>query len=183
MRSLPPSRARRVSGFGLLEIILVIALVIVAGAITFAMFESARPSSQVSSEVSKISTLATNLKAAYGINHDYSGLTLAGAIQSLQVPQDMVASPTTAKSLWGAVDLAPTTVSGVANHGFLITLHSVPPEACLKLVQGAAPLFPDGVGVNGVDMLKPDHTVDTAAAVAACSPADNSPLDVGFIGR
>lgn len=174
------------SGFGLLEVILVTALVLVAGAIVFAVFESARPSSQASTEVTKLSTLATNLKGAYGINHDYSGLSVESVIDNHQLLPDMINTTTTAKSQWGAVELTPAAINGNINRGFQIVYRDVPTNACLKFVLGAAPLFPSGIAVGtgtSINVLKTDHTVDMTLAVPACSPTDSDSVDVVFVGQ
>ena len=86
MRSLSSSRqARRDHGFGLLEVILVFAIVIGAAAVVFSVFQSAKPTSDAANEVSNYATIVGNLKTTYGIHRVYTGITPELALFLLHV--------------------------------------------------------------------------------------------------
>ena len=176
MKSHPLLRNRKSKGFGLLEVILVFALVIGAAAVVFTVFQSAKPSADASNEGSNISTIATNLKSTYGISNSYVGLTSTSAISAQVIPASMVSgtgSSVAINSGWGTVTVAAdaggSSAAVCANAGrcFDITYNSVPQAACLKLVQGIAGFF-DDVTVDTADIFTAGK-LDSAKAVTACS--------------
>lgn len=151
MKSFSLNRKTNTKGFGLLEVILVFAIVIGAAAVVFTVFQSAKPSADASNEGSNISTLATNVKSTYGINGDYAGLDLSGAIAAKAVPASMVTAPDAASNSWGGdVDVA---VNGTNSRLFDITYNAVPADVCTKLVAGVAGFFPKGISVAGTDVM------------------------------
>lgn len=137
----PSSLKRHTSkGFGLLEVILVFAIVIGAAAVVFTVFQSAKPSSDAANEVSNATTIATNLSSTFGINHNYSGLGATDdgpAIAGKIIPASMVVDATHARSQWGNLlviaDVDPTT--------YELFYDAVPADACAKFVSGAAGAF------------------------------------------
>ena len=182
------SLPRRQSGFGLLEIILVIALVVVAASLAFVIFSSANPSAQSNTEATKLTTLASSIKGVYGINHDYSGVSNTTVIRGHMVPNDMTPAGNTTdiNSLWGAVEVTPTSINGNANRGFQVVYRAVPVDACLKFVLGVAPYFPEGVAVGtgtSVSVLDTRHKVNMTIAIPACQPDGAQDVDVVFIGQ
>lgn len=171
MKSHSLLRNRKSKGFGLLEVILVFAIVIGAAAVVFTVFQSAKPSADASNEGSNISTIATNLKSTYGISNSYTGLTNTTAIQAKAIPASMT-DGTNVTSGWGAVTVAAdagggnAAVCATAGRCFDITYSTVPQDACLKLVQGIAGFF-DDVTVDGTEVFTAGK-IDPAKAVGAC---------------
>lgn len=132
----------RANGFGLLEVILVFALVIAAGALVLSMFGSAQPSSEASRATTNLTVLAGDVKSLYAVGHDYSTISTQNLIDSRLVPADMVnAAGTGLQGEWAdqPVSLRPETAAPSLR--FVIVYEGVPPEACLKFIQGAAPYF------------------------------------------
>lgn len=164
-------------GFGLLEVILVFALVIGAAAVVFSVFQSAKPSADASNEGSNLSTIATNIKSTYGINHNYTGLDNTSAIAAKIIPSSMASGTSTVTSQWGAVTVA----AGTPTTEFTITYAGVPTETCAKFVTGVAGFFPDGITVGGTTVLDTNGKLDPAALATNCNAA--APVDIVFTGR
>lgn len=167
-------KKRASKGFGLLEVILVFAIVIGAAAVVFTVFQSAKPSADASNEASNLTTIATNLKSTYGINHDYTGLTNATAISAKVIPSSLT-DGTNVNSQWGSVTVAP----GTPTSTFTITYAAVPTDTCAKFVSGVAGFFQD-VKVGGATVFtsgKPDQSL----IISKC--AASAPVDVIFTGR
>lgn len=127
-------------GFGLLEVILVFAIVIGAAAVVFSVFQSAKPSADAANEAQLTSTIAANLRSTFGINHDYTGLTTTTAIDAKVIPASMVQPDGTLRNEWGQVQLA----AWYANpRQFDINMNYIPLSACAKFIAGLAPSFDD----------------------------------------
>jgi len=178
---------KRSKGFGLLEVILVFAIVIGAAAVVFTVFQSAKPSADASNEGSNVSTIATNLKSTYGISNSYAGMTKANAISAKAIPSSMT-DGTLITSSWGDVDVkaagAAAGVCATAGRCFDITYNAVPTDTCAKLVQGVAGFF-DDIQVGGASVLdsttgKPSST-NIVSKCAGTSGA--STVDVDFFGH
>ena len=178
MKSFSSFKARASKGFGLLEVILVFAIVIGAAAVVFTVFQSAKPSADSSNEASNLTTIATNLKSTYGINHSYTGLTKTTAIAAKAIPASMT-DGTNITSQWGAVDVKANTDTSK----FDITYNGVPNDACAKFVSGVAGFFPDGITIGGASVMSTTNPtqVDNSAVITACGAA--APVVVIFTGR
>ena len=182
MKSFSSFKARASKGFGLLEVILVFAIVIGAAAVVFTVFQSAKPSADASNEASNLTTIATNLKSTYGINHNYpTSLGNPDAIKAKAIPSSMIAADgSTVSSQWGAV-----TVAG-KGPTFTITYAGVPSDACAKFVSGVAGFFPDGIGTGtaGATNILANGVFATGQPIAACAGTSGaSTVTVSFTGR
>lgn len=82
---------RRRQGFGLLEVILVFALVIAAAAGTFAVFQSANASSNASTVTEQVNTVIANLRTSpWGMAHDYTTMPLNALVAANLAPPAMI---------------------------------------------------------------------------------------------
>lgn len=131
------------AGFGLLEVILVFALVIGAAAITFTAFQSARPSADSDRATSDLTVLAANIKGVYAAGGNYSGIDTTGLIRNGLVPNVMIdADKTGLVGTWeGSVVVTPEAAS--LGRRFVIAYQGIPADACTKFILGAAPYFED----------------------------------------
>lgn len=145
--SLSP-RARVSKGFGLLEVILVFAIVIGAAAVVFTVFQSARPSANAANEASNLSTIATNLKSTFGISHNYARLDTQQANFAGAIPKSMAVGTTAAESQWGPVTIGGKAATATKPSTFGVTYTSVPSDTCFKLVAGVEGFF-DDINVYG----------------------------------
>lgn len=169
MRSASPRSLRR--GFGLLEVILVFALVIGASAVVFAVFQSAQPSDEAHRANSSLTVLAANIRGVYAVGGDYSSISAPLLIKNSLVPKDLIAaSGTSIIGFWQK----PITVQAYPDsHHFTIFYEGVPQDACSKFVLGTANYFsdvsmgPDLADINTV--IRADNgVIDVNSVVTAC---------------
>lgn len=165
-------------GFGLLEVILVFAIVIGAAAVVFTVFQSAKPSADASAEVEHAQLIASNVKSAFGTTTTsaYSTLSTALAIKGKTIPTSMVAADgVSANSAWGAVTVDFDGGNGTyglcttSGHCFDIAFYGVPVDACLKFVTGLVASFPDGVKVGNINVTPAPYKLDIPTATTQCA--------------
>lgn len=154
-------KGRTSRGFGLLEVILVFAIVIGAAAVTFSVYQSAKPTADIANAVAKMTTITGNLKSTFGVNHSYRGISTQLAIQAQAIPADMVTDATHAHSQWGSLNVYMT-----SNTQFALVYANVPSDACTKLVMAIQNLYRD-VTVKGTPVIA-NGVVDTNAIVTQC---------------
>lgn len=130
----PVTKARR-RGFGLLEVILVFAIIIGAAAAVFTVYGYAQASSDAQAITEETNLVAANLRASpWGMQHDYS--TIPGVYTDQWIPgiypaawnqNGQAIEPLTSNAMW----IGP----GYTNQQFSITLNYVPQKAaeCQKL--------------------------------------------------
>lgn len=177
----------RTKGFGLLEIILVIALVIAAGAVVFTVFGSAQPSSEASHATEDLTVLAADIKSAYAVGHDYAAVNTPGLIKNKLVPASMVnGAGTGLVGLWDgqSVSIVPETASPSLR--FVIVYEGIPADACVKFIQGAAPYFEDvavgsSPGGPGTPVRTASGPIALSTLVSVCS--SSTPAVAFFITR
>jgi len=176
--------ARWHAGFGLLEVILVFALVLAAGAITFSVYRSAQSSAEASKEADHATLIVANLRSGgFATSSGYSGLTIAKAINGHAIPADMIdANGTTAHGAWGAVTLSGNFFLPNGKFGFRLTFEDVPTDACVKLVAASTQYFNHGYILVGTNALEDPDTgaVAMADVVERCGEADT--MSLGFVG-
>lgn len=140
------TRGPRTGGFGLLEIILVFALVAIAGAITFTVYKSASASSMADDEAQRMLVLGANLSSVFGAQHDY--LALGKSYPSIATPNPIglnflkAVYPVTsgsANNRWGGkvsvVAYRDAATFGVKSGGlYEIDNVGVDPDVCPKLL-------------------------------------------------
>ena len=176
----------KTKGFGLLEVILVFAIVIGAAAVVFSVFQSAKPSADASNEASNLTTIAANLKSTFGMNNSYVGLTRPLAIQAKAIPTSMIKNGTAIATTWGAVGVAaasaiPGTPCAQAGRCFDLRYTAVPTDTCAKLIQGVAGYF-DDVQINSVSLFT-NGQVDSSKVVSNCAGTASAPVNIDFMGH
>jgi type II secretory pathway pseudopilin PulG len=159
-------------GFGLLEVILVFALVIGAAGVVFTVFQSTQPSADSSRATSSLTLLSANIKGAYAAGGDYSTISVSGLIKNNLVPQDLLTPAGTALiGVWQQPILVQPTAD---NHHVTIVYEGIPQVACVKFILGAAPYFPTvSLGSSPTDpgtVIRTNNgPISTAAVVTTCS--------------
>jgi type II secretory pathway pseudopilin PulG len=135
-------RAHRTRGFGLLEIILVFAVLLGAGAVIFGLFESAQTRSEAHTQAENARTAMGNMASTLGAHHDYSALPTGyfgdaptSATAASFFPKSMVqANGSTIQSPWGTVTLNNYRDSfsyGLpTNSQYVMVFNNVPPDVC-----------------------------------------------------
>jgi type II secretory pathway pseudopilin PulG len=172
-------------GFGLLEVIVVFALVIGAAAVTFTVFTSANASSSASALTDDLKLVASNLRSSpWGLAHDYTTLDVPSAIKAGLFPKGLLQDglPTTP---YGPINLS---VSYVGPRQFDINTNFIPDSGaeCAKTVAAFAAVGFDDVLVAGSG---PDDSggsiltngkVDMTKVGFWCSGANTSGASVGI---
>lgn len=160
---------KQAKGFSLLELMLVLAAIVVLGAIVFQQYNKFRIGQQASEEAQNLAAAATAVKSLY-TRGDYSTLSANVAAKAKFFPDNMVAGGTSITNQWnGAVLLGPVSnadaigattaptitagaatapVAGNSNRFFGISYAAVPSETCIKLAGAAGATF-DKIVING----------------------------------
>lgn len=180
-------RRHRLAGFGLLEVILVFAIVIGAAAVVFTVFQSSSDTSEVSEEVSRVGALVGNLQGAYGAQKDFTPLGNDGwnkstqrAIQGGLVPASMIGGTDILKSPWGQAYVGGPSPGGQrgsvvqTRNDFEIYYPALPPAACMRFVPAVANLFVRQVTVNGTFIMV-NGKLDASLLPRACNDPFGSP--------
>lgn len=163
-----------VSGFSLLEVLLVMGGVSLLSAGSFVVYQSSSNSSNVKTEQDNVQRLASNADRVYGALGSYQGVSTTRAVSDRVPPQSMVVG-TGLMSKWSQpVVVEPSAVGAKANAGLKITYQAVPARACLKFAQAAS----EGM----FDVLVGNHSVlgggrfQTNSAIVECGRAPSVPV-------
>lgn len=185
-----PSRRSRSRAFGLLEVILVFALVLGAGAITFSVFASAKGSADADQTAAQMNLIAANLRTIY-VNHDYSGLTTELGVKAGAVPPAMITTDGVPSTAYGPIIISE---SFRGPRFFDINFNYVPTDGaeCSKLLatlaRSADDLLVAGSGPEdtGGSVMGPDGRVDMTKVGFWCSgenTSDGSTVGIDLIGH
>lgn len=140
-------------GFGLLEIILVFAIVIGAGAVTFEVFKSASASAQAADESDRLNAIAASITgSALGIAHNYD--PMGGASPGMNTTNSAIGGSFLQKyytstanggstNQWGGSVLIGSfpyaaSLNQAAGSLFVIQTSNVPQDVCPKLLAALA---------------------------------------------
>lgn len=163
---------RKNKGFTLVEILLVVGFIALAGIGIYTIYGKVQVSNQANTESRNLDTLRAGVKSMYGGNPNFVGLTNTVANQSRLTPDSMRTATITEiiNTFGGAVAIAPVSLGAGANNGFRITYPSVPGAVCSKLVTSAGGQFNQvTVGATVVKTFGTSVPIDVAAAAANCN--------------
>lgn len=172
------SRFHRSRGFGLLEVILVFALVIGASALVFGVFDSASTKASANREADLLTLVKSNIASLMAGKHDYTGLTTAQAIQGKAIPVAYVnADGVTAHNTYGN-SLTVSAYGGVywpAECGVAWSCYtiktSVAKKDCVDTI--VALQFPFSmIIVNGHQMTRPTGIIKPDKVAGFCQDTD-----------
>ncbi len=128
-------------GFTLVEILLVVGFIALAGIGIYTVYNKVNMSNNASNESRNINLIKAGVKNIYGSSQGYAGLTNSVLNDARATPDSMRAIPYTAgataitNSFGGAVTVLPVTLGGAGlNNGFQITYPQVPGAICSRLV-------------------------------------------------
>ena len=172
------------AGFTLVEILLVVGFIALAGIGIYTIYNKVQVSSSANAEGRNLDALRAGVKNLYGGSSSYAGLINRTLNDARITPDSMRAVPYVAgatainNSFGGAVIVTPVTLGGgAANNGFQITYPNVPGDVCAKLVTVAGKGF-DQVSIGGttvkafgtnnlqVDAVATNCAADTGAGVS-----------------
>lgn len=145
--------ARRLSqsGFSLVEILLVLAIIAVLGIAAFIIFSQVRDANRAHTESQNLTTIIVGVRNLYANRADYNGLTTGIANQAHIFPSSMNdkqygATDPVSHLGNGLVDVEPW---GANEKRFAVIYRDVPIEICIKIAQNYGKNV-DEVQVNGV---------------------------------
>ena len=151
MKTMKPFNGRKQRGYGLLEIMLGIAIVGILVGLVVKAFGGINESTKVEQAFKNQVALTTAVVNAYRSQGDYVGLINAAMTKSPALPADMKVPANLAqiKHPWrtDGVTLAPTTITS-ANDAFTMTWVDVPEGACISIAQQTYRLY-QGMSING----------------------------------
>ena len=173
MQFLNIKKNKQSKGFTLVEILLVVGFIALAGVGIYATYNKVQVSNQANVESRNIDTIRAGIKGLYGSKSAYTGLTNTVVNQAKITPESMrdgTNVATIVHQFGGAVnvipvmDVTPTKTDG----GFQIEYRDVPSDICVKLASSAAVLF-DRVLVNGQVVKALGGELDPAVIATNCN--------------
>jgi type II secretory pathway pseudopilin PulG len=173
---------RRSRAFGLLEVILVFAIVIGAAAVTFTVSSAANGSAEAANQAEAMSAVIGNIQALHP-NHDYSALNSEVAANPRAIFPASMIDGDVPHNAWGPILAGPY----FRNHNqFDLNFNNVPAESCAKFVTALASGHPDDLLVAGSgpddmggSVLKADGSLDMDQVNYWCSGENTSGPTVG----
>lgn len=137
-------KIRRKSGFTLVEILLVVGFIALAGIGIYTVYGKVQMSNSALQEGRNLDTIRAGTKALFGGSSSFTGVTNSVLNDARITPDSMRKIPYTAgdstitNSFGGSVSVVPISLGGGAiNNGISVTYQKVPGAVCAKLVTGA----------------------------------------------
>jgi len=182
MSNLNAQRRRRQRGLTMVElsVVLVIAALLIAAVFTGLRGNQRRV--ELQNNATLITQIASALRAQFGRTGRYANTTLALAVQSRAIPEELrIGTGTTAQNGYGGtLGLAPATCA-VANDCLDLTWPRVPQAQCMDLVIGTQSVA-RRIQVNAVDVKALDGQLNLANLATNCEAA-GAPTVIYSIGR
>lgn len=166
-------KSKQKQGFTLVEILLVVGFIALAGIGIYTIYSKVQVSNQANTESRNLDTLRAGIKSLYGGRPNFLGVTATVANQSRITPDSMrdPLTPTViTNSFGGQVTLAAASFGTGSNNVFNITYTEVPSAVCSKLVTSAGVQF-NNITVGGVEVKKfgINDPIDVVAAAEECN--------------
>lgn len=141
-----PASNRKSKGFTLLELLLVVAIVAIALAVLFFLFNKVQSKSTAQTEAQNLVTMAADVKGLFSPQGNFTGINDAVLVQNNVPPTGMVSGNNIVNGWGGAVTVAP---AGIRNSQATFRYAGVPTgDSCSAFVQGAQSAFAI-INVNG----------------------------------
>lgn len=162
------SPASKSKGFTLLELLLVVAIVAIALAVLFFLFNKVQSKSTAQTEAQNLVTMAADVKGLFSPQGNFTGINDQVLVQNNVPPTGMVAGTNIVNGWGGAVTVTPT---GTGDSQALFQYDGVPTgDSCSGFVQGAQSAFAK-IYVNGQTVK--DVTAGTQFSAATLGSACN----------
>lgn len=163
-------------GFTLVEILLVVGFIALAGIGIYTVYSKVQMSNAALSEGKNLDTIRAGVKNLFGGTLSYAAVANPVLNNSRVTPDSMRAIPYFAgdadivNSFGGQVTITPINLGAGVNNGFRVTYPNVPGAVCAKLVTGAGTGW-DAVGVVVVNNVKVFGTgrIDIVALSTQCA--------------
>lgn len=169
-------------GFTLVEILLVVGFIALAGIGIYTIYAKVQVSNQANTESRNLDTLRAGIKSLYGGRPNFNGVS-ATVANNARVTPDSMRTPGSASlitnTFGGTVLVAARSFAPGADNAFMITYPSVPSAVCSKLVTSAGVQF-NHVEVEGtaVKTFGSNDPINVATAAAQCN--SNNEVSITF---
>ena len=132
---LASSKNKRERGLSLLEVCMALGVISAVMAGTYMYFSSGKSQADVSRTFMQVAEVESAIVAWKSARRSYSGLSAVSLYSTDLLPPDMNPSGTTGLMMAASspVLIGSTTIGGVANDGYSMTLNNLNPEACVSL--------------------------------------------------
>lgn len=166
---------KKSKGFTLVEILLVVGFIALAGIGIYTIYAKVQVSNQANQESRNLDTLRAGVKSLYASRPSFLGVTNTVANNARVTPDNMRTDDAAAiiNSFGGAVTVEPVNLGGGTNNGLRIIYTEVPSAVCSKLVTSAGVQF-NSVHVAGTEVKKfgSNEALDVAEAASQCNGTD-----------
>jgi prepilin-type N-terminal cleavage/methylation domain-containing protein len=171
-------------GFTLIEILLVVGFISLAGIGIYTVYSKVQMSNAALTEGKNLDTIKAGVKSLYGGSQTYSGISNSVLNDARITPDSMRAIPYVAgatsitNTFGGAVTVSSVGLNGMSNNGFRVTYLNVPGAVCSKLVSGAGTNW-DQITV-GTALVKSFGTgnLNISSLATACSADTGSGVSI-----
>jgi prepilin-type N-terminal cleavage/methylation domain-containing protein len=183
----PPVVGRRLSrrhvrGLTMVELSVVLVIGALLLAAVFIGFRANQARSEVRLNTSLVTEIAAELQAKFGRTGQYANTTVALAVQSRAIPEELrVAGTNTAQNGYGGLIALAAQTCTVANDCLDLTWPQVPQSQCMDLVI-ATQSVARRITVNGVAVKALDGVLNLATLATNCE-AVGAPAVVFSVGR
>jgi type II secretory pathway pseudopilin PulG len=176
-------KIRKIKGYTLIEMLLVIGFVALASGGVYNIYNKAKIMSIVNQEVKVLSSFTKDIIEMYSSDASYLGLdnlTLNTARVTPVEMRDSTNPNNIINKFGGNITVGSENYGAMVNTGFKISYGALQPDYCTSMVMALAPIF-DKIEVNGTSVKLFDNTATTPDVVAtACSSNGNNPVVVDF---
>jgi prepilin-type N-terminal cleavage/methylation domain-containing protein len=163
-----------------LSVVLVIAALLIAAVFTALRANQRRV--EVQNNQNLITQIAADLQGKFGRTGQYANTTLALAIQSRAIPEELrIGTGTTAQNGYGGLLALAAATCTVANDCINLTWPQVPQAQCMDLVIGTQNVA-RRIQVNAVDVKALDGTLNLGTLATNCEAAGVVPI-IYSVGR
>jgi prepilin-type N-terminal cleavage/methylation domain-containing protein len=169
--ALAAHRNRRHSGFSLVELAMVLAIValLVAGIMLF--FSNASTANKTNDAMTELAAVQQVTRSLYAGQPDYTGLDTAVIAAAKQLPNKWVKAGTSLTSPFSSAVTVVASTTNSANDSFTVTFNGLPDTACNKMVTMDLGTSMLNLSANGTAV--PARAMTPAEANASCNNANN----------
>ncbi|WP_158270358.1 type 4 pilus major pilin [Limnohabitans sp. 2KL-17] len=176
------------NGFTLVEILLVVGFIALAGIGIYTVYSKVQNSNAALTEGKNLDTLRGGIKSLYGGTQNYAGITNTILNDGRITPDSMRPMPyqagngTITNSFGGPVIVTPVSLGGT-NNAFRVEYNNVPGSVCAKLISGAGAGWDQIEVGTGTVQVKPFGTgsLNIGALTTSCASDTGTGIPVVFV--
>ncbi len=185
---------RKNLGFTLVEILLVVGFISLAGIGIYATYSKVQRSNSALQEIKNLSLFKYGIKNLYGNSQNYAGLSNAVINNARITPDSLRALPYApgdtiiSNSFGGGVNVWASNWNGATNNVFIVQYSGVPVDACVKMIMSAQDEW-DQIAIGAAIPIKSpginlNSKVSASLATTQCSQYNSgNGLSVQFWSR